>query len=101
MGFVRTSEPLPVLPEGMGYSNMKYSNPRISFDGKYWYLAVAYEEPCIPVPLTGESIGIDLGVKKLAVCSDGSVYENINRSGIYAAVYAEGLRICCANFKDL
>ncbi len=75
MGFVRTSEPLPVLPEGT-----KYSNPRISFDGKYWYLAVAYEEPCIPALLTGESIGIDLGVKKLAVCSDGSVYENINRS---------------------
>jgi len=75
IGFVKTSEPLPKLPK-----KMKYSNPHISFDGKYWYLSVSYEAPNLPCRLTGESIGIDLGIKDLAVCSNGKTYKNINRS---------------------
>ena len=75
IGFVRTSEPLPKLPEGQ-----KYSNPHISFDGKYWYLSVGYEVSEIKCELTGESIGIDLGIKDLAICSDGKTYKNINKS---------------------
>ena len=30
--------------------------------------------------LNNEGIGIDLGVKDLAVCSDNSIYKNINKS---------------------
>ena len=40
IGWVKTSEPLPKLSKGK-----KYSNPHISFDGKYWYLSVGYEVP--------------------------------------------------------
>ncbi len=29
--------------------------------------------------LTDVSLGIDVGIKKLAVCSDGNVYKNINK----------------------
>lgn len=75
IGFVKTSEPLPKLLKGE-----KYSNPHISFDGKYWYLSVGYELPNVECELTGESMGIDLGVKELAVCSDGKTYKNINKS---------------------
>ena len=75
IGFVRTSESLPRLQKGQ-----KYSNPHISFDGKYWYLTVGYEVSEAKTELTGESIGIDLGVKDLAVCSNGKTYENINKS---------------------
>ena len=75
IGFVKTSEPLPKLSKGE-----KYSNPHISFDGKYWYLSVGYEIFNVESELTGESIGIDLGVKELAVCSDGKTYKNINKS---------------------
>lgn len=75
IGFVKTSEPLPKLAKGQ-----KYSNPHISFDGKYWYLSVGYEVPETKSELTGESIGIDLGVKDLAVCSTGKTYKNINKS---------------------
>ena len=75
VGFVRTSEPLPKLPKGQ-----KYSNPRISYDGKYWYLSFGYEVGEQKPELTGESLGIDLGVKELAVCSDGKVYGNINKT---------------------
>lgn len=75
LGVVKTAEPLPKLPK-----KAKYSNPRISFDGKYWYLSVGYEIPEQEEVLTGESLGIDLGVKELAVCSNGERYENINKT---------------------
>ena len=75
IGFVKTSEPLPKLPKGV-----KYSNPHISFDGKYWYLSVGYEAPEQQEKLTGESLGIDLGIKDLAICSNGKVYKNVNHS---------------------
>lgn len=75
IGFVRTSEPLPKLPKGT-----KYSDPHISFDGKYWYLSISYEVPETITVLTDESLGIDLGVKDLAICSNGRTYKNINKS---------------------
>ena len=75
IGFVKTSEPLPKLEKGK-----KYSKPHISFDGKYWYLCVGYEVPEIKCELTGESIGIDMGIKDLAICSNGKTYKNINKS---------------------
>ena len=75
IGFVKTSEPLPRIQKGQ-----HYSNPRISYDGKYWYLSVGYEVTDKQVSLTGESIGIDLGVKDLAVCSNGKKYKNINKT---------------------
>ena len=58
-----------------------YLNPRITFDGLHWYVSVGVEQPddSVPVP-TGQGIGIDLGIKNLAACSDGHTYGNINRT---------------------
>ena len=59
----------------------KYENPRISFDGLNWWLSVAVEfETETTAENCGEPIGIDLGIKSLAVCSDGKFYPNINRT---------------------
>ena len=58
----------------------KYSNPRVSYDGKYWYVAVGVEMEKPELELTGESLGIDVGIKDLAVCSNGKIYKNINKS---------------------
>ena len=44
----------------------KYSNPRVSFDGKYWFLSVGIEKEQSQVELTGESIGVDVGIS--AIC---------------------------------
>ena len=59
----------------------KYENPRISFDGLNWWLSVAVEfaDPK-PAEKYGGPIGIDLGIKSLAVCSDGNIYPNINKT---------------------
>ena len=59
----------------------KYSNPRITFDGLNWYLTVGIEsEAPEPIASTNDGIGIDVGVKDLAICSSGEVYKNINKS---------------------
>ncbi|MBN1036194.1 IS200/IS605 family element transposase accessory protein TnpB [Clostridium botulinum] len=75
IGFVKTYSPLPKLKE-----EEKYSNPRISFDGKSWFLSVGYNVDFKPVQLTGKSLGIDVGIKSLAVCSDGELKKNINKT---------------------
>lgn len=75
IGYVKTAEPLPKLKYGE-----KYSNPRISYDGKYWYISVGYNVDNKQCNLSENSLGIDLGIKDLAICSDGTVYKNINRT---------------------
>ena len=57
-----------------------YTNPRIKYDGEHWWLTVGVEEPDNKIIPAGEGIGIDLGVKTLAVCSDGEKYRNINKT---------------------
>lgn len=61
--------------------NLKYSNPRISYDGLNWYISVGIEmgDMTINKPVT-EPIGIDVGIKDLAVISTGKVYKNINKT---------------------
>ncbi|WP_033796930.1 RNA-guided endonuclease InsQ/TnpB family protein [Bacillus pseudomycoides] len=58
----------------------KYSNPRITYDGKYWYLSVGIDEEQPHIELKNTVIGIDVGIKDLAVCSNGLVFKNINKS---------------------
>lgn len=75
IGVVKTYQPLPKLPKGENYSN-----PRISYDGRNWFLSVGYEIEYEKIELTNESLGIDVGIKELAVCSDGSFKKNINKT---------------------
>ena len=79
IGIVKTRESLPKIPKGE-----KYVNPRITYDGKFWYLSVGYKVEPKQVKLTGNKIGIDLGLKDLAIVSnvDNSYikkYKNINK----------------------
>ena len=61
-------------------TDCKYTNPRIKYDGLNWWLAVGVEyEDSTTIP-TNDGIGIDLGIKDLAVCSDKRKYRNINKS---------------------
>lgn len=72
IGWVKTSEQLPM--------DCKYYNPRIKFDGKYWYLSVGVEVSPVANQLTSRTVGIDVGIKELAVTSDGVIYKNINKT---------------------
>ncbi|SHK32492.1 putative transposase [Selenomonas ruminantium] len=80
IGIVKTASALPKIAK-----NKKYANPHISFDGKHWYLSIGYEVEQEEFELTGDSLGIDLGVKELAVVSNQDAsrtrfYKNINKS---------------------
>jgi len=62
-------------------TDAKYTNPRITHDGKYWYISVGVEEEFEKPELTGETIGIDLGIKELATISSlDKPIENINKT---------------------
>ena len=56
-----------------------FKNPHVSFNGRCWVLTFGLELKNEIQQLTNEVLGIDLGIKYLAVCSDGVIYKNINK----------------------
>ena len=80
LGNVRTAEPLPKAD--------KYHNPRIVYDGKYWYITFGIDVPEeVNVNNNGETLGVDLGIKTFATVSDGTVVPNINKSRKPKSIY--------------
>lgn len=68
------------FPQGR---DCKFSNPHISFSSGKYILSFGMECENPPVQLTDKSMGIDLGIKELAVASFGDeqlVFSNINKS---------------------
>ena len=61
-------------------TDCKYLNPRFTYNGLYWYVSVGIEVDDNNTVLSNGGIGIDLGIKNLAVCSDGNIYKNINKT---------------------
>ncbi|NSL68636.1 RNA-guided endonuclease InsQ/TnpB family protein [Bacillus toyonensis] len=71
IGEVKTSQQLP--------RNKKPSNPRVTFDGRHWWMSVGFQEDFELQELTDESIGVDVGLKELFVASNGMKERNINK----------------------
>ena len=61
-------------------TDCKYMNPRFTYDGLHWYVSVSIEVEDISSVTTRDGVGIDLGLKDLAICSDGNKYPNINKT---------------------
>ena len=70
-------------------TDCKYLNPHFTYDGLYWYVSVSIEvddntdntdNTDNDITKSNEGIGIDLGIKDLAICSDGNTYKNINKN---------------------
>ena len=69
------------LPQGR--NTCKFTNPRIVFENNKWILSFGMECENQAQKLNDFSVGIDLGVKELAVVAYGGnhkVYKNINKS---------------------
>ena len=69
------------LPQGR--NTCKFTNPRISFESGKWILSFGMECENQAQELNDFSVGIDLGVKELAVVAyneNHKVYKNINKS---------------------
>lgn len=71
IGEVKTSQQLP--------RNKKPSNPRVTFDGRHWWMSVGFQEDFELQELTNESIGVDVGLKELFLASNGMKERNINK----------------------
>lgn len=71
---------IKLCEKGRVPSNCKYLNPRFTYDGLYWYISVSIEMAETTNTPQTEGIGIDLGLKDLAICSDGNTYKNINKT---------------------
>lgn len=61
-------------------TDMKYRNPRIKYDGINWWITVGIEYEDSIAFLSNDGIGIDLGIKDLAICSDKYEYKNMNKT---------------------
>lgn len=70
---------IPYMPDDM-YPKIKYSNPRVTYNGIYWSISVGLEEVQEQLDLNPTVLGIDLGIKDLAIVSDGTIYKNINKT---------------------
>ncbi len=61
--------------------DVRYLNPRITYDGLYWWVTVGVEYPDEEnTSSQSDGVGIDLGIKDLAVLSDKTKYSNLNKS---------------------
>lgn len=59
----------------------KFSNPRVKFNGRVWVLSVGIETQAENIELNDFSLGIDLGIKELAVTNIDSLdTKNINKT---------------------
>ncbi|MCT4605587.1 MAG: transposase [Marinisporobacter sp.] len=61
----------------------KFSNPRVNFNGRAWVLSVGIDQEQPKIKLEDKVLGIDLGIKKLAIVNiDGLDINNINKTRV-------------------
>ncbi len=68
LGRVNMTEPVRCIGKILGAT--------ISYRAGWWWVSIQVETTHTPPVHMGEAIGVDLGVKSLAVTSDGEVFEN-------------------------
>jgi len=81
----KLKQPILLSKEATKYKNIEnvegiFNNPRIKFNGRRWEISfsIKFREPI--KELTEEVIGIDLGITNTAICSNGRIYKNINKT---------------------
>ena len=57
-------------------SSVKLVSATIGLYGGYWYVSIQVEVPAIAVINTHPMVGIDVGIKEVAIVSDGRRFEN-------------------------
>ncbi|WP_146029159.1 transposase, partial [Cylindrospermopsis raciborskii] len=67
IGWVKLAEPLPVTA---------VHNCVISRQANKWFIAIKYEMEKPTVAVDRPTVGVDIGIKELAVCSNGKVFSN-------------------------
>jgi len=75
LGFIRLKE------KGYIPTNEIITSGTVSYEaGRYYVSVLVKEEPVHVEKPTEDGIGIDLGLKDFAICSNGKTYKNINKT---------------------
>jgi putative transposase len=61
-------------------NNISYTNPRVTFDGIHFWISVGVEYELSIDKSTNPGIGIDVGIKDLAIDSNANITQNINKT---------------------
>ncbi|RDY23882.1 transposase [Romboutsia maritimum] len=68
-------------------TNSTVKSGTVSQKSNRYYVSILVEENDIEIPKpANEGIGIDLGIKDFAICSDGNKFKNINKTSIVKKV---------------
>jgi len=96
IGVIRTKEPTTKLEAAIGAGTARILSATVSGYAGRWYVSFGCEVERLPLPApSGSSVGVDLGVKSLAVLSTGAVVENPKHLSRYARRMAR-LQAQCA-----
>lgn len=71
IGWVRLKE-RDYIPVGLEYGT--YAT--ISQMAGRWFISILVKQDAAPIETCDDILGVDIGIKSLAICSDGTVYEN-------------------------
>jgi putative transposase len=71
LGWLRLKEKGYIPTDGV-----KILSVTVSEKARHWFVSVQVEQEIIIEKAAGSPIGVDLGIKKMAVCSDGNYFEN-------------------------
>ena len=74
LGWIRLKE------KGFIPTNQIIKSGTISIEANRYYISVLVNEEIVKPKLNDFGIGIDLGLKDFAICSDGKTFKNINKS---------------------
>ena len=74
-----------IFPQGLSGKDFKIYNAKVKTDGEHWYFVAALDVPSEQLNKVedipkSEPVGIDLGIKDLAILSDGTKFKNINKT---------------------
>jgi len=95
IGMLRTNEPTAKLARRLGDGTARVLSATVSEHAGRWYVSFCCEvQRPDPDPPVGPAVGVDLGVKRLAVLSDGEVVENPAHLSRYARRIARLQRQC-------
>ena len=84
IGLVKVAK-TDIFPQGLSGTDFKIYNAKVKTNGINWYFIASMDIPDeklnkVEDMIESEPIGIDLGIKDLAILSDGTVYKNINKT---------------------
>ena len=80
IGWVKIGKHNP-FPQGKSGIDFKIYNAKVKLSGNKWYFVAAIDVDIVNKEQSkSEPIGIDLGIKDLAILSNGEKYKNINKT---------------------